>query len=204
MGTRDARVDAYVARSAPFAQPILAHLRELVHEVCPEVEETMKWSFPHFTHNGILCSMAAFKQHCALAFWRGAEVVGGAGETPGEAMGQFGRITALEDLPSREVLAGYLRKAVALNESGGGGAPTPKRAPKPPLAVPDYLTAALAENERARAAFEGFSPSHRREYVEWITGAKGEATRSRRLATALEWMAEGKPRNWKYERPKPA
>jgi len=206
MGTRDPRVDAYVARSAPFAQPILVHIRELVHEVCPEVEETMKWSFPHFTYRGkILCSMASFKQHCALGFWKGSEVVGGAGADPGEAMGQFGRITAPDDLPPREELAGYVRRAMELIASGGGGgAPSPKRAPKPPLAVPDSLTEALAGNEKARAAFEAFSPSHRREYVEWITEAKGEETRKRRIATALEWLAEGKSRNWKYEKPRPA
>ena len=204
MGTRDSRIDAYVARSAPFAQPILAYLRELVHEACPAVEETMKWSTPYFTYHGMLCGMAAFKQHCALTFWKGAQVVEGDGESAGEAMGQFGRITSVEDLPPREVLAGYVRKAMALNESGAAPGSGRKPAPKPPLAVPGYLTAALAENDAARAAFEGFSPSHRREYVEWLTDAKGEETRKRRLATALEWMAEGKPRNWKYARPKTA
>ena len=198
MRTRDKRVDAYIAKSADFARPILAHLREVVHDACPEVEETMKWSFPHFMYHGILCSMAAFKAHCALGFWKGSLILAenGAAET---SMGQFGRITKLSDLPPKKVLAGYVRKAMALNESGARTAPRPKRARKA-LAVPEDLTAALEKNKKALTTFEGFSPSRRREYVEWITEAKGEETRRRRLEQALEWMAEGKPRNWKYMR----
>jgi uncharacterized protein YdeI (YjbR/CyaY-like superfamily) len=200
MGTRDPRIDAYIARSADFAKPILTHLREVVHAACPEVEETMKWSFPHFMYGGILCSMASFKEHCAFGFWKGALVVGD-GTSSDEAMGSFGRISAISDLPPKKVLAGYVKKAMALNESGVKSPTRSKpRAPKKPLAVPDDLAAALKKNKRALATFEGFSPSNRREYVEWITEAKGEDTRRRRLETAVEWMAEGKSRNWKYER----
>jgi len=198
VGTRDERIDAYIAKSAGFARPILEHLREVVHEACPDVEETMKWSAPHFMYNGMLCAMASFKEHCAFGFWKGTLVVGADG-TSGEAAGQFGRITTLSDLPPKKVIVGHVKKAMALNESGTAVARKPKRAAKD-VAPPDYLMAALKKNRKALATFEGFTPSHRREYVEWITDAKAEETRQRRLRQALEWMAEGKPRHWKYVR----
>ena len=198
MGTRDNRIDAYIAKSADFAKPILTHLREIVHEACPPVEETMKWSAPHFMYQGMLCSMASFKEHCAFGFWKGALVVESGGKSD-EAAGHFGRITKLSDLPPRKVIVGYIKKAMTLNESGAAVPRKPKRASKP-LETPDYLIAALKRNRKALATFEGFTPSHRREYVEWITGAKTEDTRQRRLEQALEWMAEGKPRHWKYTR----
>jgi uncharacterized protein YdeI (YjbR/CyaY-like superfamily) len=198
MAARDPRVDAYIDRSAEFARPILAHLREVVHAACPDVEETMKWNFPHFQYKGLLCSMAAFKEHCAFGFWKGALVLGDGGQADA-AMGQFGRITELADLPSKKVLVGYIKRAMQLNESGVKSPTRSKpKAPRPEPAVPDDLAAALQANRAARAAFDEFSPSHRREYIEWITEAKTPATRSRRLETAIEWMAEGKPRNWKY------
>jgi len=201
MGTKDPRVDAYIAASADFAKPILTHLRGVVHAACPEVEETMKWAFPHFMYEGMLCSMASFKQHCAFGFWKGALIVEQGGAKASGASGHFGRITAVSDLPSKAVLAGYVREAMRLNENGVKVPARAKKAgAKKALAVPDYFTAALAKNKRARATFEAFSPSHRREYVEWVAEAKGEATRQRRLETAIEWMAEGKSRNWKYAR----
>ena len=198
MGMRDARIDAYIAKSADFARPILMYLRETVHAAFPDVEETMKWSFPHFLYKGILCSMASFKEHCAFGFWKGSLIVqhsGGGGEP---AMGQLGRITKLSDLPSKKVLSGSIKEAMKLNEAG---VKSPTRSkPKTPkeLVVPDDLAGALQSNSKAGATFERFSPSHKREYVEWITEAKTPATRQRRLTTAIEWMAEGKPRNWKY------
>jgi len=198
MGKKDTRVDAYISESGEFARPILTHLRELVHTTCPDVEETMKWSFPHFQYKGMLCSMAAFKAHCAFGFWKNALIVEKGGAETEAAMGQFGRITKLSDLPSKAVLTGYIKQAMKLNDEG-----TKKPAPAKPKApaevvVPDDLANALRANAKARATFEKFSPSHKREYVEWITEAKTEATRTRRLETAIEWMAEGKPRNWKY------
>ena len=200
MGTTDPRIDAYIEKSADFARPILAHLREVVHAACPQVEETMKWSFPHFVYGGgILCSMASFKEHCAFGFWKGSLILGEGGKSV-EAMGQFGRITSLDDLPPRGVLEGYVREAMRLNDAGVKS-PTrskPAGAPKPEPAVPDYLAAALAANEAARATFERFPPSQRKEYIEWLTDAKTEATRERRLEQTLEWLSEGKPRNWKY------
>jgi uncharacterized protein YdeI (YjbR/CyaY-like superfamily) len=198
MGTRDARVDAYIAKSAEFARPILEHIREIVHAACPDVVETMKWSFPHFDYKGIMCAMSAFKEHCAFGFWKGSLIV--PGDAEGEkAMGQFGRITKLSDLPSKKILTGYIKQAMKLNDEGvKSPSRTKPKAPKPALVAPDDLTSALEANHAALATFEKFSPSNKREYVEWITEAKTEATRARRLQTAIEWMAEGKPRNWKY------
>ena len=200
MGQRDVRVDAYIAKSAEFARPILEHLRDLIHAACPEVEETIKWSRPHFLYNGLLCSTSAFKEHCAFSFWKGSLVVGGKeGDDPG--MGQFGKITSLSDLPSKKALMGYVREAMRLNDEG---IQAPERAkPKGPtreLVVPDDLALALQANEPARQTFERFSNSHRREYVEWINEARTEPTRIRRLTTTLEWLAEGKSRNWKHEK----
>ena len=192
--TRDGRIDAYIAKSADFAKPILTYLREVVHTACPQVEETMKWSSPHFLYQGMLCGMASFKSHCAFGFWRGSLVLDAKGKAR-EAMGHFGRITSLDELPSRRVLTGYIKKAMELNEKG---ITRKKRPPKPEVTVPKDLATALRKNKKARAMFDGFSPSHRREYVEWITEAKTEATRQRRLETAIGWMAEGKSRNWKY------
>jgi uncharacterized protein YdeI (YjbR/CyaY-like superfamily) len=198
MGKRDARVDAYIAKAADFARPILEHLRTVVHEACPDVEETMKWSFPHFDYKGMMCSMAAFKEHCAFGFWKD-ELVLGDGAAGKDAMGQFGRITTIKDLPSKKVLTGYIKKAIKLNDDGVKAPRTTKpKAPKPAPVAPNDLAAALRGNAQAAATFEGFSPSHKREYIEWITEAKTEATRLRRIEQAVAWMAEGKPRNWKY------
>jgi len=195
MDSRDPRIDAYIDKAADFARPILRHVREVVHAACPEVGETMKWSFPHFEYKGTLCSMAAFKEHCTLGFWNAEQVLGGRSE--GGAMGHFGRITRLEDLPPRRVLAGYVKRAVSLKDAGVKVKRAPRRAAAE-VEVPEDLAAALKRSAKARKAFEGFSPSHRREYVEWILEAKREATRAKRLAQTVEWLAQGKARNWKY------
>jgi uncharacterized protein YdeI (YjbR/CyaY-like superfamily) len=197
MPSRDPRIDAYIEKSADFAKPILRHLRDVVHEACPDVEEKMKWSFPHFDYKGMMCSMASFKEHCTFGFWKPELVLGDAAKEGG--MGQFGRITSVKDLPAKKVLVGYVKKAKRLNDEGV----KPKRAQKSKMKkrdidVPQDLVAALKKNAKARATFEAFSPSHRREYLEWITEAKREETRARRIAQAVEWMAEGKRRNWKY------
>jgi hypothetical protein len=198
MGQKDPRVDAYIARAAPFARPILERLRALVHRGCPEVVETIKWSAPHFEHRGILAGMAAFKEHATFGFWKGALVVGPDHERDG--MGQLGKLRSLADLPPDDEVLGWVRVAARLNESGIR-VPTPPKHPKEPIPVPADLAAALRQRKhaRARAAFEAFRPSHRREYLEWITEAKTEATRAKRLATTLAWLAEGKARNWKYQ-----
>jgi uncharacterized protein YdeI (YjbR/CyaY-like superfamily) len=197
MATLDPRIDAYIENSAEFARPILLHLREAIHAACPDVEETMKWGRPHFMYHGMLCGIAAFKQHCVFGFWKHELVVGDAADDA--AMGQFGSLRSLKDLPSRKVLAGYIKKAMKLNEEGTKLPSPPRRAAKKPLVEPDDFLARLKANRKAKAAYEAFSPSHRREYVEWITEAKREETRERRLAQAIEWLAEGKSRNWKYE-----
>lgn len=201
MGTRDARVDAYIAKSAPFARPILGHLRAVVHAACPDVEETIKWGMPHFMHHGMLCGMAAFKRHCAFGFWRGALILDARGRKFDEAMGQFGCIRKVSDLPSKRVIAGYVRQAMRLNESGVKGREASKsKGPKKPLRTPPDLAAALARSRRAAATFAAFPPSRRREYVEWIVEAKRSETRARRLAQTIAWLVDGKSRNWKYEK----
>lgn len=195
MGARDPRIDSYIEKSAEFARPILIRLREIVHETCPDVEETIKWSSPHFDYRGPLCGMAAFKSHCGLGFWKGSLIVENASD---EAMGQLGRIERLSDLPPKRTLAAWIRKAMKLNEQGVK-APRAVRQKRPEAKVPADLKRALSKDARARATFDGFSPSHRREYIEWIEEAKRPETREKRLATTLEWLSEGRSRNWKYE-----
>ena len=199
MGTKDARVDAYIAKSAVFARPILKHLRKIVHTGCPDVEETIKWQFPHFDHKGVMCGMAAFKEHCAFGFWKEALVLNRDKAVEKTAMGSFGCVTSLADLPSEKTLIGYVKKAAALNDAGikAPGRTQPKK--KEPLAVPNYFNAALKKNAKARKTFENFAPSKRREYLEWVTEAKREETRNERLATSIKWLAEGKSRHWKYQ-----
>ena len=197
MGKKSERVDAYIDKSAEFAKPILNHLRAVVHEACPEVEEAMKWSFPNFMYKGMFCSMAAFKEHCAFGFWKSSLIVDKKGQNLERAMGQFGRITKLGDLPPKKVLVEYIKLAKKLNDAGVK-APTRIQKPRRELVVPDDLAKALKRNKAAQATFDKFSPSNKREYVDWITEAKTEATRNKRLETAIEWMAEGKTRNWKY------
>ena len=195
------KVDAYIAKSAPFARPVLAYIRQMVHEACPDGEETLKWRFPHFMYKGILCSMAAFKEHCAFGFWHQGmrEALARAKKSAG-AMGQLGRITSVDDLPKPAAFKRLIKQAMKLNESGVKTATPVKKKKAAPLKAPPDLAAALKKNKKARDAFEAFSPSHRKEYIEWITDAKREETRQRRLETTLQWLAEGKPRNWKYER----
>ncbi len=194
----DPRVDAYIARQADFARPILEHLRKAVHAACPAAEETLKWGMPAWTYKGeLLASMATFKAHATFGFWKGSLITGGTGRER-DAMGQFGRIARIADLPDATTLRALIRKAMELNEQGIK-APRTVREPKAALPVPHDLQAALGANKAAGDAFERFSASARREYIEWITGAKQPETRKRRLAQAIEWIAEGKKRNWKYE-----
>ncbi|MBN8481107.1 MAG: YdeI/OmpD-associated family protein [Xanthomonadales bacterium] len=201
MALTDPRIDAYIDKAAPFAQPILRELRARVHAACPQVVETIKWGFPHFLHAGaILCSMAAFKQHVAFGFWKGAliEGVGGPGARD-DAMGQFGRITAVRELPPKRTLAAIIRRAMELNEQGVKVPGRERTKSRAEAEVPDALAKALARNAKARRTFEAFAPSHRREYCEWIAEAKRDDTRERRVAQAIDWLAEGKARHWKYE-----
>ena len=195
--SRDPRIDAYIARAQPFARPILTHVRERAHAAVPEVEETLKWGAPSFTRDGkILLIMAAFKEHAAMNFWRGQELRGD--QANADAMGQFGKLTTLADLPPDAELDRLIREAAELARS----APAPrkvKHAPKPPPEMHPQFAAALDEAPKARATLDGFPPSARRDYLEWIAEAKQDATRAKRIATAVEWLSEGKRRHWKYQ-----
>jgi uncharacterized protein YdeI (YjbR/CyaY-like superfamily) len=198
MAAKDPRIDAYVAKSADFAKPILRHLRKIVHTGCPGVEETMKWSMPHFDYKGVMCGMAAFKQHCVFGFWKEALVFDRDKTVEKTAMGSFGCIKSLADLPGEKTLIQYVKKAAALNDAGikAPGRTQPKK--REPLAVPDYFSAALKKNAKASKTFKDFPPSKKREYLEWVTEAKREETRQERLTTSIKWLAEGKSRHWKY------
>jgi uncharacterized protein YdeI (YjbR/CyaY-like superfamily) len=198
MPALDPRVDAYIEKSADFAKPVLSHLRKLIHKACPDIVETIKWSMPAFEHHGMLCNFAAFKQHCAFGFWKQSLMESDAFPANKTAMGTFGRLTSVKDLPNDKVMIGLIRQAMELNEKGVKVRKKPA-APKTELIVPTDLTKALSKNKSAKSAFEKFSYSHRKEYIQWIEEAKTEATRNKRLATTVEWLSEGKSRNWKYE-----
>lgn len=193
---RDPRHDDYIARQADFARPILEHIRARVHAACPDVEESIKWGMPAFSYKGkALAGMAAFKAHATLGFWRRGERDP---DAKSDAMGDFGRLTSLADLPDDAAFDAMLREQMA--QIDAGAKPVRNRNPKDEIAMPDDLAAALAKNPAAQATFDGFPPSARREYLEWVTEAKRPETRANRLAQAIEWMAEGKRRHWKYER----
>ncbi len=201
MGIRNERVDAYIAKQKPFAQPILTHLRDIVHSACPAVEEKIKWGAPFFDYKDQpMCGMAGFKEHAVFHFWKGALIdgVGPNYASGGEAAGNMGRVTSIKDLPSKKVLTAFIKAAMKLNDEGIT-LPKPKGAKKPALPVPKELAAALAKNKKAKAAFDAFPPSHRREYCEWIADAKRDETRAKRVDQAIAWITDGKSRNWKYQ-----
>lgn len=199
MPTTDPRIDAYIEKSAEFARPILTHIRKLVHKACPDVEETMKWSMPHFDLKGPLCNMAAFKQHCAFGFWKQQLMDHSAIEAERNTLSSFGKITSLKDLPKDKVIIELINQAIELNEKGVK-VPKKKAEKKAELPVPELLAAALKKNKKAAEVFANFTPGKRKEYIVWIDEAKTEATREKRTATAIEWLCEGKSRNWKYEK----
>lgn len=204
MANRDKRVELYINNSAEFAQPILWHLTALVHEVCHDVDEDMKWNFPHFIYKGsILCSMASFKHHCSFGFWLASKMkdpkkILSSGEKSG--MGQLGKITSLKDLPSDTVLKAYIKEAMALINKGTKLSKKPSEETKKSLVVPDYFIAALKKNKKALIAFENISYSHRKEYIEWISSAKKEETRKSRVEKAIAMLSEGKSQHHKYEK----
>lgn len=203
MGAKHPGVDTYIEKSADFARPILKKIRKVVHQGCPEVTEELKWGFPHFMYKGMLASMASFKAHCAFGFWKGELLTGKHKALTGDretAMGEFGRITSLSDLPDEKTLLRYIKDAMKLNDEGVKRASKPRVKRDQVLDVPDYFLAALQKSRKALTTFEGFSYSHKKEYVEWVSEAKGEDTRKKRLQSAVAWMSEGKPRNWKYMR----
>ena len=198
MPSLDPRFDEYIANAQPYARPILKHLRKVVHAAVPDVVENMKWSTPAFDYKGVFCSMAAFKKHCAFGFWKHQLLIDRGFIKPDDTvLGHRGKITSIDELPSAKELTRVLKAAAKLNDEGVK-LERPKTVPKPPVKVPAYLRKALQKDKKAAVAFAAFSPSHKREYVEWLTEAKTDATRTRRLAQAVEWIAAGKPRNWKY------
>jgi uncharacterized protein YdeI (YjbR/CyaY-like superfamily) len=196
MSKRDPRIDAYIKKAAPFAQPILKHIREVVHSACPDAEETMKWNSPQFMYNGsLLVGMAAFKEHCRLIFWKGPLIKGPDGENAD--VESIGKPASVADLPPKKVLVSYIKQGMKLNEKGVTLKQARVKKAKE-VEAPDYFLAALKKNKKAMQTFDAFSPSHRREYIQWITEAKREDTRARRVAEAVSMISEGKPRNWKY------
>ena len=202
MAKKDARVDAYIAKSADFAKPILNHYRALIHKACPQVDETIKWGFPNFDYKGgPMTSIASFKQHCAIGFWKAALMKDGnalIGRAKSEeAMGHLGRITSLKDLPKDKVLMAYIKDAMRLNDEGLKVSNKAKPVKKE-LKIPEYFLKAVSKNKKALTTFEAFSNTNKKEYVIWVTEAKTEETRKKRLETSVEWMSEGKIRNWKY------
>ncbi len=205
MAILDKRIDDYIGKSAEFARPILQHLRQLVHQANPDVKETIKWGFAFFDYKGPLCSMASFKQHCVFGFWKSKLLQDPDGHLSeranqgGDAMGNLGRITSLNDLPPDDVLINFIKQASRLNEEGVK-LPVSSKKVKGELVIPDFLKERLIENPAADTAFEKFSTTNKREYVDWLNEAKTDETRARRLETAMEWIAEGKIRNWKYTR----
>jgi uncharacterized protein YdeI (YjbR/CyaY-like superfamily) len=205
--TLNPKVDAYLAKVQPFARPIMEHLRALVHQACPEIEETIKWSRPFFEYHGvILCNMSAFKEHCSFGFW-GEEIAAVLREAKvlaEDGMGSLGRITTLGDLPSDKRMLALLRQATAFVASGQYTSPISARRkvvkpPKAPVEAPPEFAAAMRKNKKAATVYAAFSPSCKREYIDWIAEAKRPETRAKRIATAVEWIAEGKQRNWKYQ-----
>ncbi len=203
----DPRVDVYINKAKPFAQPILEHIRELVHKACPKVEEEIKWSRPFFVYKGvILANLSAFKEHCSFGFWgqEMSKLLKDSGVVRDGAMGSLGRITSIKDLPADKQMITWIRLAAQSIDSGDHISPIASRnrvvkAPKPPLEMHPQFASALKKDKKASSAFDAFSPSCKREYIEWISEAKRDETREKRIATAVEWIAEGRKRNWKYE-----
>jgi uncharacterized protein YdeI (YjbR/CyaY-like superfamily) len=201
MATTDPRFEQYIAKSAPFAKPILIHIRKLVHKACPQVEEKMKWSMPHFDYKGeMMCNMAAFKQHCCFGFWKAALMKDPslmANAKSEMAMGHLGRITSLKDLPSDKQMIAYIKEAMKLNDEGLK-VKKEKSTVKKEIKTPEDLMIALKKNKKAFTIFEKFPPGHKKEYILWIEEAKREETRKNRIEQTVVWVAEGKQRNWKY------
>jgi len=197
MPNRDPRVDAYIAKAQPFAKPILTRVRNAMHAGCPDVTETLKWSVPAFEYKGMLGGMAAFKAHCMFGFWKAPLMKSLSGRK--DRIGRYSRVASIDAMPDADTLVAMVKEAAALNDAGVTVKRT-RKAAKPAPKPPSYMLAAIRKNKKALAAYEAFSPSHKREYIEWITTAKSAETRARRLEAAVRWMAGGKKRNWKYER----
>jgi uncharacterized protein YdeI (YjbR/CyaY-like superfamily) len=201
MATFNKQVDGYIAKSADFAKPILEHLRKIIHDTCPEVEEVMKWGIPHFDYKGdMMCILAAYKNHCSFSLYK-AELMSDPkikeSVKAGQKMGYMDKIKTLSDLPAKKTLVAYIKEAMALNEKGIKKE-KPVKEKSPETEVPDYFLAKLSKNPAAKKVFESKSASFRKEYSKWIIDAKTEETRDKRIEQSLEWIAEGKGRFWQY------
>jgi uncharacterized protein YdeI (YjbR/CyaY-like superfamily) len=202
MGNKDKRVDTYISKSEEFARPILNHLRKLVHAACPQVAETIKWGMPFFDYKGVMCNMASFQNHCAFGFWK-ASLMKDFSELKGNnesAMGNLGKMTSIKELPPDKKITEWIKEAVKLNDDNVKVPERKKTVSKKEIEIPDALQKAFTKNKAAATTFNNFSPSHKYEYLEWITEAKTEETRNKRIATTVEWLTEGKSRHWKYAR----
>jgi uncharacterized protein YdeI (YjbR/CyaY-like superfamily) len=203
MGKKDKRIDAYIVKAQPFAKPILTKLRALIHKGNPEVKETIKWGMPSFEYKGPFCSFASFKQHAVFGFWKYKLIkdpdgyLGEIFNKGGDAMGNLGRMTNIKDLPPDKVIIDFVKQAKKLNDEGVK-LPTKPKKPRIELVIPDYFINVIKQNKKAFKTFTNFSYSHKKEYIEWITETKTEETRNKRIATTIEWLSEGKSRNWKY------
>lgn len=200
---KDKRVDAYIAKSADFAKPILTHLRALVHKACPDVVETIKWGFPNFDYKGVMCNMAGFKEHCSFGFWKASFIDDPKGllKTSDRAsMGNLDRITSLKDLPSDRDLIGFIKQSAELNDHGVKRKVTVTPKGSKTISTPAYFQKELNKNKLANETFKNFSYSNRKDYIEWFEEAKTEETRAKRITQALEWISDGKARNWKYQK----
>jgi uncharacterized protein YdeI (YjbR/CyaY-like superfamily) len=198
----DVRVDEYIAKSVEFAQPILSHFRRLVHECSPEISETIKWGFPCFEYKGMICSMASFKAHCNFSFWKGKELHDESGillPVGNTDMMSFEKIKSINDMPNDEIIKKLIIQAIELNKENKTKTPNKPKTSKE-LEVPEFILNALKASASAEKTFHNFSYSHKKEYVEWIYEAKKEETKIKRIETMIEWLAEGKSRNWKYEK----
>lgn len=202
MAEKNPAFDAYIEKSADFAKPILNHLRSLVHQACPAAVEKIKWGFPNFEYkNEMLCHFASFKKHCAFGFWKGSLMQDQKlkeNATSENAMGHYGKITSLKDLPADKLIIAHIKEAMKLNDDGIK-VPRTKPGNVSPVETPDYFLKEIKKNKKAFTIWEKFSNSHKKEYVEWIVDAKRDETREKRMQQAIEWIAEGKGRNWKYE-----
>jgi uncharacterized protein YdeI (YjbR/CyaY-like superfamily) len=203
MPETDPRVDAYIEKAAPFAKPILLKLRKLIFQACPDAKETIKWSFPNYeVYGSVFCNMASFKEHCSFGFWKASLLKDPEGIlhiAEKNSMGHLDKLLSTKDLPPDKVLLSYLKEAAQLNKDNIKVS-KPKTAVREELPIPKSLAAALKKSKKALATFDGFPPSQRREYIEWITEAKTEDTLNKRLATTIEWLEEGKIRHWKYKK----
>lgn len=200
---KDRRIDDYISKSEEFAKPILRYIRDIVHKACPEVTETMKWGMPHFDYKGMMCGIASFKQHCTFGFWKASLMkdkykVFVKGENSG--MGNFGKVKDIQDLPSAKIIIEYIKEAMKLNDDNVAVSKELKENVRKELVIPEYFLKVLKKNEVALKTFMDFSYSHKKEYLEWITEAKKEETREKRIYAAIKWLSEGKGRNWKYEK----